>query len=48
MNKRIFKYGTGDIIPNGSKFVHSIVEEKEYMGTIVRLVWHYYLVEVED
>lgn len=39
--RRIFKYGTGDVVPDGSIYVCTLVEEIMH----VRLVWHYFLVE---
>lgn len=43
MNKRrIYKYGTGEEVPEGSIYICTLVEN--LMGQ--RLVWHYFLVDV--
>ncbi len=42
--KKVFKYGTGHVIPDGAIYLYSCVQEIG-MG---RLVWHYFLVEVEE
>jgi hypothetical protein len=56
--KRIFKYATGDEIPKGAIYLSTQVEEKPLLmmtigepgekdtGMKYRLVWHYFLVEV--
>jgi len=48
--KKIFKYGTGDEIPEGAIYLYTIKN-----GTMSPLnkdspsyVWHYFLVEVEE
>ena len=48
--RKVYKYGTGEKIPNGAIYLFSIknglMEEaspKEY-----QYVWHYFLVEVDD
>lgn len=54
--KKIYKYGTGKEVPEGSIYLSSLVHE---MPTSVggsngiqqittRLVWHYFLVEVKE
>lgn len=57
MVKKVFKYGTGDIVPEGAIYLCTKVEtletEKEKDGetsymTQNLLVWHYFLVEVEE
>lgn len=52
--KKIYKYPTGAEVPEGSVFLSTIVEEvipTLIMGGFgqenVRLVWHYFLVEVK-
>lgn len=39
--KKVFKYGTGHAVPEGAVYLATVVEE-----SIVRFVWHYFLVEV--
>lgn len=46
--KKIYKYGTGDVVPEGAVFLSTIVEEQKALGGYVRFVWHYFLVEVDD
>ncbi len=57
--KRVFKYGTGDVVPEGAIYLSTQIEKKiESAGGGVtyqtvsfetnRLVWHYFLVEVEE
>lgn len=53
--KKVFKYGTGQEIPKGAIYLHTLVEEKSpsfiHKGKVihaVRLVWHYFLVEVRE
>lgn len=64
--KRVYKYGTGDEIPEGAKYLSTQVEEKINWTLIpdsgnngsfddmmrdaprIRLVWHYFLVEVKE
>lgn len=57
--KRVFKYPTGAIIPDGAQFLSTQVETISYRqlrehsnvyDTITKniLVWHYFLVDVED
>ena len=46
--KKVFKYGTGDIIPEGAVYLWSCLNgmmdrEKDY-----QYVWHYFLVEVKE
>lgn len=51
MVKKVFKYGTGQEVPEGAVYLTTIVEE----GTTevrekerkFRLVWHYFLIEEE-
>ena len=53
MTKKVYKYGTGDIIPEGAVYLSTQVETKEFatdqtgMTKIKEniLVWHYFLVE---
>ena len=59
--KKIFKYGTGHEVPEGAKYLTTVVEiveidaednmsstsEVPYRSTR-RLVWHYFLVEIEN
>lgn len=51
--KRIYKYATGDEIPEGSVFLSTIVEQKtaRHLGVdieLARFVWHYFLVEIKE
>ena len=57
--KKVFKYGTGDVIPKDAIYLSTQVEEKinylilpesGYSGDVpkIRLVWHYFLVEVSE
>ena len=54
--KRIYKYGTGESIPEGAVYLNTQVEEIKGKIDIsdpgashcpYRLVWHYFLVEDE-
>jgi hypothetical protein len=55
--KKVFKYGTGQEIPEGAVYLTTLVEnvnlkENKDVGRYgerkVRLVWHYFLVEVKE
>lgn len=54
--KRVFKYGTGQAIPDGAVYLNTVTQEwQPTQYKIVDnswercfLVWHYFLVEVED
>lgn len=55
--KKIFKYGTGEIIPEGAVYLNTIAQteikmhpDRPDLGGYAKcwLVWHYFLVEVED
>jgi len=51
--KKVYKYGTGDVIPEGAVYLSTQVETAtRYDGNGVTittnfLVWHYFLVEVD-
>lgn len=45
MVKRVFKYGTGDVVPEGAVYLRTITQDA-YADEW--LVWHYFLVEVEE
>jgi len=46
--KKVYKYGTGEEIPEGAIYLTTLVENMDLKITgIKRLVWHYFLVEVE-
>ena len=45
MSKKVYKYGTGDVIPENAVYLHTWIQEFDALPT---LVWHYFLVEVED
>ena len=40
--KKIYKYGTGDEVPDKAIYLTTIVEQTQ----LNQLVWHYFLVEV--
>ena len=53
--KKIFKYGTGFEVPEGAIYLTTIVEERRKFhpdinpsNEKVRLVWHYFLVDVKE
>jgi len=56
--KKVFKYGTGHLIPEGAVYLSTVVETDSQVFednnfnkvTEVRnvLVWHYFLVKVKD
>lgn len=55
--KKVFKYGTGEEIPEGAVYLSTQVDTASWdsgeSSTPVRvtrndLVWHYFLVEVKD
>ena len=50
--KKVYKYGTGDVIPEGAIYLSTQVEtltESSNDRTVTSniLVWHYFLVEVD-
>lgn len=55
--KKIFKYPTGAVIPENAKYLSTVTQAHKASGDLVNgswayepcwLVWHYFLVEVED
>ena len=51
--KKIYKYGTGDEVPEGAIYLSTVVQEMtstidNVSRTVNRFVWHYFLVEVEE
>jgi len=53
--KKVYKFGTGQEIPEGAVYLKTIVEdERQYKNpqsiciNPYRFVWHYFLVEVEE
>ena len=50
--KKIYKYGTGSIIPEGAIYLSTIVQDwietPQGNNAKVWLVWHYFLVEIEE
>ena len=52
--KKVYKYGTGDVIPEGAIYLCTQTETKTFgqtgMGSVTTnvFVWHYFLVEVEE
>ena len=48
--KKVYKYGTGQEVPEGAIYLTSVVQEvitqlDNVTATASRLVWHYFLVE---
>ena len=49
--KRVYKYATGEAIPEGAVYLNTIAQTKETNDDSWHdcwLVWHYFLVEVEE
>jgi hypothetical protein len=51
--KRVYKYGTGQAVPEGAIYLSTVVEEHNPNNDIHdaqyrRFVWHYFLVEDTD
>ncbi len=54
--KKVYKYGTGDDIPEGAIYLSTIKQTEIENGEVNNepywmkcwLVWHYFLVEVEE
>ena len=48
--KKIFKYATGDVIPEGAIYLNTVVQTGIFyeVWTKCHLVWHYFLVEVKQ
>lgn len=54
--KKVLKYGTGQEVPEGAIYLSTLFEEVEIKiidavkqsPKIIRLVWHYFLVEVKE
>lgn len=51
--RKVFKYGTGDEVPEGAEYLYSCVQETESLVDNVktmkmRFVWHYFLVNVKE
>lgn len=53
--KRIFKYPTGAVVPDRAEYMGTVTQtevvvetEKVYKKVPTWLVWHYFLVEVEQ
>jgi len=51
--RKVYKYGTGHMIPEGAIYLCTLVEtleEKGLGGTFTKnlLVWHYYEVNVDE
>ncbi len=51
--KKIFKYATGDVIPEGAIYLGTVTQTRQDIGDYDTrwvdcwLVWHYFLVEVK-
>ncbi len=49
--KRIFKYGTGDTVPEGAVYLHTVTQTsiENFRGDWIPcwFVWHYFLVDAE-
>ena len=43
--KKVYKYGTGQEIPDDAVYLWSTTEHMELTG--LRFVWHYFLVDIE-
>ena len=48
MVKRIYKYPTGAIITEGAIYLNTVTQTRNYDEDRCWLVWHYFLVEVEE
>lgn len=51
--RKVFKYGTGQVIPDGAVYLCTKTETlttNEGVGTFKKnlFVWHYFIVEVEE
>ncbi len=52
--KKVFKYGTGQPIPEGAVYLSTQVETMSHTDSFQKtitqnvLVWHYFLVEVDE
>jgi len=51
--KKIYKYGTGQVIPEGAIYLSTIKQTKRIIGDgedplPCWFVWHYFLVEVDE
>ena len=51
--KKVFKYATGQAIPDGAIYLNTVTQTEilSEAGDIVAscwLVWHYFLVEIEE
>lgn len=42
--KKVYKYGTGDEVPEGAVYLTTLTENIMHQT----YVWHYFLVEVKD
>lgn len=48
MMKKVYKYGTGETIPKDAVYLCTLIENLDLpISGMQRLVWHYFLVEVE-
>ncbi len=43
--KKVFKYMTGVEIPKGAIYLSTVVE---HVTESIRLVWHYFIVEIKN
>ncbi len=46
--KKVLKYGTGQEIPEGAIYLHTLKNGMMSDKTDAKFVWHYFLVEVRD
>ena len=51
--KKVLKYGTGQEVPENAQYLSTVVQGLEVAQDNIRtvttrLVWHYFLVEIED
>ena len=50
--KKVFKYGTGQEVPEGAEYLSTVVQDEiegvSGSGVMIKtwLVWHYFLVEI--
>jgi hypothetical protein len=48
MVKKVYKYGTGEKIPDDAVYLTTIIEMREGLEFTRRFVWHYFIVTVEE
>lgn len=45
MPKKIYKYGTGDLVPERAIYLTTVKQTEDLNGHPCWFVWHYFLVE---